>query len=111
MKSKVTVVNSERRETTYAGKTGGVRTVVNYTCKCILHDAETDSVDVGTLRVPESLVPDGVAPGDYWVDFKLGRGFGDDTVKGLLCLFEPVAAVAARPVGKGGNVEKVAAVA
>jgi hypothetical protein len=101
MKTKVTVVNAERRETTYAGKTGGVRTVINYTCKCILHDEESNSVDVGTLRVPESFVPDGVAPGDYWVDFKLGRGFGDDTVKGLLCLFEPVSA--ARSVGKSDS--------
>lgn len=91
MKVRVSIVSSEKLERFYEGG----RKSVSYVCKCVIHDE--GKVDVGTLRVPEALAPEGVVPGDYWIDFKAGRMFNDDAVNGRLCLLEAASAVSSRP--------------
>lgn len=91
MKTRVTVLSSERRENTYEGN----RKSVSHKCKVIIHKAD-GSVDVGTLSVPDALAPAPavagehavVVPGDYAIDYAAGRGFSEDKVIGVLCLFE-----------------------
>lgn len=99
MKTRISILASERKESVYEGG----RKSVKYVCKCVIH-AEDGSVDVGTLNVPERFAPEGVLPGEYAVDYKAGRGFSDDKIGGQLALFEPLQTrSAARPVPAQGD--------
>lgn len=96
MKTRVTIVGSEKRENLYPVAGGQPRKVVSYKCKCILHGAD-GVVDVGTLTVPESVAPEGVLPGDYLIDYRAGRGFSEDKIMGILHSIEPFAAGRSQP--------------
>lgn len=90
MDTRVTVVASETRKALYPSKTGGApREVVSHVCKVIMfqHDG---TIDVSTMKVPETLAPEGVVPGDYVVDYRAGRSFKDDAMVGVMCKFERV---------------------
>lgn len=91
MKTRVTIVGSEKRENLYPVAGGQPRKVTSYKCKCVLHLAD-GTVDVGTLNVPEALAPEGVAPGDYLLEYRAGRGFSEDKIVGVLHSMEPMAA-------------------
>lgn len=93
MKIRLTIVGAERKEAFYASKTGGApRKVISYVCKSIINKAD-GTLDVGTIKVPESLVPEaqfpqGVLPGEYVVDYSAGRGFKEDAIIGVMVSFE-----------------------
>ncbi|MCL2875460.1 MAG: hypothetical protein FWF12_04020 [Betaproteobacteria bacterium] len=90
MESRITVIGSELKSAFYNNKAGGApREVKTNICKVILH-MENGVVDVGTLRVPESLAPEGVQPGDYMISYRAGRGFSDDAIGGVMCGFKAV---------------------
>jgi hypothetical protein len=107
MKTRVTVVGSEFVVRHYDNN----RKSESYICKCVTHDPETGAVDVGTLRVPAVLAPDGVLPGDYNIDFRAGRSFSDDGIVGRLCLLEAVSASGVKPVSSVEDRKKAATVA
>lgn len=89
MKTRVSVVGSERREALYPVAGGQPRKVVSHQLKVILHLPD-GTVDVGTMKVPDALAPEGVAPGDYLVEFRAGRGFKEDQIIGVMHSFEAV---------------------
>lgn len=97
MKTRVSIVSSEKRENLYPVAGGQPRKVVSYKCKCILHAAD-GTIDVGTLSVPEAIAPEGLVPGDYVLDYRAGRGFTEDRIIGVLHSVEPFAA--GRPQAK-----------
>jgi len=77
-------------------------------CKCVIRDDATGAVEVGTLNIPAALwsFDKELQPGFFELDYKVGRGWSDVRLQGVLCSFEPViSARAARPVA----VEKAAA--
>lgn len=100
MESRITVIGAELNTNFYASKTGGApREVKSYTCKVILH-LEGGAVDVGTLRIPEALAPEGITPGDYMVAYRAGRGFSDDKIVGVMTTFRGVKPSAAKAENK-----------
>jgi len=90
MESRITVIGAELRSAYYANKAGGApREVKSYNCKVILH-LEGGAVDVGTLKVPEALAPEGVTPGDYLISYRAGRGYQDDKIVGVMVGFKGI---------------------
>lgn len=96
MKEKITVIGSQLKTTHYDGGKKGE----NFTCKVILHDFKGGgAVEVGTLRVPLSLVPEShidgegdsrtVRQGEYLTDWRCSRKYNDDGITGGLCEFTP----------------------
>lgn len=89
MQTRVTVVGAERREALYPVAGGQPRKVVSHVCKVILNLPD-GTIDVGTLKVPETFAPEGVTPGDYMVEYRAGRGFKEDQIIGVMHSFEPM---------------------
>ncbi|MDR2187711.1 MAG: hypothetical protein LBE62_06615 [Azonexus sp.] len=91
MESRITVVGSELKSAIYSGKNGAPpREVKRHVCKVILHIDGV--VDVGTLNVPVTIVPetDLIQPGDYMISYRAGRGFQEDKIVGVMTEFRPV---------------------
>lgn len=89
METRVTVVGVERKENLYPVAGGQPRKVVSHQCKVILHLPD-GVIDVGTMKVPDALAPEGVQPGDYMVEFRAGRGFSEDKIVGVMHSFRAV---------------------
>lgn len=89
MQTRVTVVGAERREALYPVAGGAPRKVVSHVCKVILNLPD-GTLDVGTLKVPETFAPEGVIPGDYMVEYRAGRSFKEDQIIGVMHSFEAV---------------------
>lgn len=99
MKTRISVVGSDRKENLYPVAGGAPRKVVSHKCKVILHLPD-GTVDVGTMTVPDALAPEGVQPGDYYVEFRAGRGFSEDKIIGVMHSFESAKPVQNVPAPK-----------
>lgn len=90
MENRLTVLASKLIVNTYASKTGGAaREVKQFECKCVLHLSD-GSIDVGTVRIPDALAPEGVAPGDYLISYRAGRSWNEDRIVGVMDTFVAV---------------------
>lgn len=97
METRITVLGVKPVTNFYPSKTGGApREVKTYECKCVLH-LDDGSIDVGTTRIPETLAPEGVVPGDYMIAYKAGRSWKEDKIVGIPCVFRAVKPQAAQP--------------
>jgi len=91
MKTRVTILASEPRE--FTNKSG--KKTTTFICQCIVHG---DKVEVGVLRLRESLVPgyvEGQAPvtpmpGDYLAEFGLQVAWDSKELGGTLKAFTPM---------------------
>jgi len=99
MENRISVLGSKLISNLYPSKTGGApREVKQYECKCVLHLAD-GSIDVGTVRIPETLAPEGVQVGDYLVSYRAGRSWKDDKIVGIMDTFVAVKKSAPAPAG------------
>lgn len=99
MKTRVTLLASEARE--FTNKSG--KKTTTFICQCIVHG---DKVEVGVLRLRETLVPGYVdgqppvapTPGDYLAEFGLQIDWQTKELGGALKALTPMSVSAGKSV-------------